>query len=129
MEFAASKQMIKEFVDPCLSKFTAKFYPELDKNEPHYYDHMNQRLLAKFRRLGYHVSDCDTKLRYLLFSELKAYKGLYDFPESDDEPIIETVQEKKEEETQEPKKSQPTEAESAKDENKAEVKEESKETI
>jgi len=40
---------------------------------------MNRRLQAKFRRLGYHVPDCENRLRSLLFDELKLNKGLYDF--------------------------------------------------
>ena len=54
---------------------------------------MERRLYSKFRRLGYHVPECETRLRELLFDELQTYKGIYDFSESEDEPVIETIPE------------------------------------
>ena len=41
------------------------------------------RLHAKFRRLGYHVPQCEKLLRQLIFDELSTYTNLYEMPDQD----------------------------------------------
>lgn len=64
-----------------------------------YYSFSFGRLHAKFRRLGYHVPECETLLRQILFDELTQYSDLYDmttnsvqYESAEEETEVEKVQ-------------------------------------
>jgi hypothetical protein len=88
MEFATGKNILLTFALPTLVKISEKFAGVDLTNKDSVMSSADfrsyKRVYAKFRRLGYYVSEAEDNYKILLYDELKAAK-IYDFTEFDTE--------------------------------------------
>lgn len=78
------------FIAQTVTKLVEQFYKEDQVNN--YLVFQNRRVYAKLRRLGYFVPECEELYKRLIFDQLNAYEGMYNFKKFEVEnPIIEEV--------------------------------------